>query len=157
MRNNKDITGNKNPNYKNGLAPAYPSKRSGLYISWQNMRRRCLTKTHPAYKNWGGRGIKIYEDWNDINKFCEWAINNGFEEGLSLDRINNDGNYEPSNCRWIPRGLNSRYKRTTKLNKNLVEEIKIKLKNGLGNTFLAKQYGVSQATISLIKTDKIWI
>lgn len=72
-----------------------------LYRKWQSMKNRCYRKNDPRYKNYGGRGIKICEAWlSDFMSFYNWAINNGYQENLSIDRINNDGNYEPSNCRW---------------------------------------------------------
>lgn len=65
------------------------------------MKQRCYNPNVPYYKNYGGRGIKICEEWlNDSKKFYEWAENNGYKEGLTIDRINVDGDYEPTNCRW---------------------------------------------------------
>lgn len=71
-----------------------------LYHIWQNMKSRCYYSKQEKYKRYGGRGIKVCEDWQDFTAFKEWAIKNGYSDNLSLDRINNDGDYEPQNCRW---------------------------------------------------------
>lgn len=73
-----------------------------LHRIWQNMKARCYGKYSREYENYGGRGIVVCDEWrNSYEKFKEWAISNGYDENLTIDRINTDGNYEPSNCRWI--------------------------------------------------------
>jgi hypothetical protein len=81
-----------------------------LYRKWQDMKNRCYNKNVDRYKNYGKRGIVVCGEWiHDFYSFYNWCINNGWTNGLQIDRINVDGNYDPSNCRiinFIEQGFN---------------------------------------------------
>ena len=101
----------------NGVRP------NKLYTIWSGMRDRCNNSSNVGYQWYGAKGVSVCEEWNNsFETFNEWANNNGYREGLSIDRINPFGNYEPSNCRWITLSEQAYNKRNSKCNKELREE-----------------------------------
>lgn len=140
------LAGERNPRYKTGLAGT-----RGIYTSWQNMKQRCLNPKHPKYPRYGGRGIAICDEWLDILSFKAWAETSGFGPGMTIDRINGDGNYCPENCRWVSSSENSRKKRTTKLSLEQAEAIRVRIAHGESEYALAEEYGVVHGTIWFIQ------
>lgn len=99
------------------------SNKSHLYGVWKTMKDRCYREKSKSYKNYGGRGISVCDEWrNDYKAFYDWSMKNGYKEEqnengvniLSIDRIDNDGNYEPSNCRWVTADIQAKNKRRKK-------------------------------------------
>lgn len=91
-------------------ATTHGSSKERLYRIWVGMKQRCYHKNNPNWAQWGGRGISICDDWGagtlDINgylSFREWSLANGYDDSKSIDRINNDLDYNPTNCRWADR------------------------------------------------------
>ena len=104
--------GDKNPAYKHGM------RDTRLYRIWSGMKERCLNENCHKFKNYGARGIKICNEWldkeNGFINFYDWAINNGYEEDLTIDRFDVNKNYEPNNCRWLSKKEQNLNKTTTR-------------------------------------------
>ena len=126
---------------ENKNAVKHGLSKTRLHRIWHSMYCRCYYPTTNQYKNYGGRGIKVCEQWKHIEgfvRFYNWAINNGYEDHLSLDRIDNNGDYCPENCRWVTKKEQSNH-RTNNV-----------LYTFNGETKTSKQwceiYGISQTT-----------
>ena len=87
-----------------------------LYRTWQSMKSRCYYQKNNRYKYYGARGIKVCDDWlHNFQAFYNWAMENGYQENLTIERICIDRNYEPSNCKWITKEAQQRNKRNNKM------------------------------------------
>ncbi len=130
---------------------ARPGQVTPTYVSWVSMRRRCLSEADKDFKGWGAKGIKIDPRWSDFSVFLSDMGER--PPGTTLDRINNDGDYCKENCRWADAKTQTRNSRSAKLTEKDVCEIKNDNRN---QYVIAKDYGVSQACVSNIKTGRRW-
>lgn len=78
-----------------------------IYYIWEGMKSRCLYPKNASYKYYGGKGIRVCDEWLEFDNFYDWAIKNGYKKNLSIDRIDSGGDYCPSNCKWVTLSENS--------------------------------------------------
>lgn len=109
-----EIIKNVNTSGKRGVYIKHGFRYKKIYKHWCKMKSRCYNKNSDNFKYYGGRGITVCEEWkNSFTKFKEWAMQNGYKDNLTLDRIDVNGNYEPSNCRWVNFTYQIRNRRNT--------------------------------------------
>ena len=115
--------------------------KTRIYNIWSKMLQRCYLKSNHAYSRYGGRGIIVCKEWHKFEPFYDWSIKHGYSGSLSIDRINNDGNYEPSNCRWA----------TPKQQANNTRKNRLITFDGRTKTMIqwAREKGIKQSTLSM--------
>lgn len=141
-------------NYRHGHAGGSHSKRSSEYTIWSGMKSRCTNPNDPNFKRYGARGISICKRWTKFENFFNDMGPRPF--GKSIDRIDNSKRYMPSNCKWSNRKEQSQNRRTNKLNRNDVNEIKSLYKFGFKTRMIAPAYGVAKSTVVRIISEKTW-
>ena len=102
--------------YKKDMHPIeHGMSNTRIHKTWQNMKTRCYNKNYIQYKDYGGRGVKVCDEWrNSFKAFYAWAMSHGYEDTLTIDRIDNNGNYTPYNCRWVTTKQQNRNTRKTR-------------------------------------------
>lgn len=130
---------------------------SSEYMVWQNIKNRCLYEDYRDYHCYGGRGITICDRWkNSFIAFYEDMGAKPFPEA-QIDREDNDGNYEPNNCRWTTAKVNARNRSTGKLTIENVREMRKLYKSGtMTQCELAEKYNIAKPGVSCIMSNKTW-
>lgn len=124
------------------IMQVHGESRTRLYSIWRHMKHRCANINDKDYNYYGGKGIKVCKDWENYENFRDWAVSSGYDDTLTIDRINPNKDYEPNNCRWITSSENSARVVHTKSARFL--DVDGELKN---ETQWAKEIGVVQQTI----------
>jgi len=129
------------------------------HIIWKNMNQRCTNPKRPDYKHYGGRGICICDEWCGENGFQNFIRDMGFkpEENSSLDRIDNNGNYNKDNCRWVTQIEQKRNRSICKIqNMEQANQIREEYKNGIKTKDLALKYNCSKSCINRVLNNTTW-
>lgn len=127
------------------------------YITWCQMKGRCYNKNDPRYHKYGGRGITVCDRWR--HSFDNFYTDMGQRpfKNAQIDRIDNDGNYCPTNCEWVTLKHNCRHRTTSKLSIEQAEEIRlIYSTEKISQTELGARYGISHTQVSYIVNNKQW-
>ena len=123
--------------------PKHNLNNSRIYKIYYSMKQRCYLKTHMYYKNYGGRGITVCDEWlgdNGFVNFYEWSMENGYNNNLTIDRIDNNGKYEPNNCRWTTKKHQQNNTRKTKIYNYKGEN--------LTTTEICEKYNINKSTFN---------
>lgn len=116
----------------------YGKQYPRLYSIWTNMKSRCYNYNFPEYKYYGNRGIKICKAWkNNFYEFLQWALANGYQDNLTIDRIDVNGNYEPNNCRWADAETQANNKQNT---------LRVPFENNMSLHQVCRKYGFNYKT-----------
>lgn len=130
---------------------------SKIYIKWQAMKRRCLHSKSSDFKHYGGRGIELCQQWHTFEGFMRWEKFSEWKPGLEIDRIDNNGNYEPSNCRWVSRAENTQNTRRNVLNREMARLIKRLHESGeMSYSVIAKTLTVSKEVVASVVSERSW-
>lgn len=122
------------------LTLAKPNRKNRIYNIYNGIKQRCLNPSSASYNNYGGKGVRICDEWlSSPDAFIDWALSNGYNDSLSIDRIDPTGNYEPSNCHFTTTTIQNRNK-TTNINISFNGEVKCLSE-------MCREYGVNYNSV----------
>ena len=128
-----------------------------LYHIWEHIKDRCLNDNNDRYSRYGGRGILLCREWMTFKPFLKWANKNGYSKDLQIDRIDNDGNYCPDNCRFTTIKENNRNRPSTKLSMEKAEEIRRLKAKKVNYKKIASMFGISESHVYQIVNRNVWV
>lgn len=146
----KELRGKDHHFYKHGGIPRE------LYGKWKSIHERCFNSNHKKFPRYGGRGISVCKEWDNYLPFKKWALSLNWKKGMEIDRINNNNNYSPTNCRFVTRAENCQNKSNNKLDSTKVKEIRRLLSIGKGPSEIGRMFGVSETMIRYIRKGETW-
>jgi len=128
-----------------------------LYGIWNEMKRRCRNPNFIYYRNYGGKGISVCDDWiQSFSVFEQWALSHGYKNDLTIERKDNSRGYNPDNCKWATRLEQGRNTSRVKVGMKLAKQIKIDLANGITQQKIADKYGLGRSTVGHIARGATW-
>jgi len=137
-------------NHRHGLS------KHPVYRIWQAMKGRCYNPRDQKFSRYGARGIRVCSAWLRVEAFFNWAVSNGYSRGLWLDRIDNDGHYQPSNCRFATPTLSNRNRNYCKLTRESAQRIRELFASGLRQSDISEMFGLKGTHVFKVVHQVIW-
>lgn len=127
-----------------------------LHTVWVSMRQRCTNPNEPAWKDYGGRGIAVCDEWNEFKTFFKWALASGWQPGLTVERKDNYKGYSPSNCCFATMATQQHNRRDNAFTPALVKVLRERFSNGERQCDLAREFGLNPGSVWHVVHNKIW-
>lgn len=143
--------------YRREQQTTHGGSSSRLYGIWRHMRGRCHNPEDAGFKTYGARGIAVCDEWRcSFEGFQAWSLANGYADNLEIDRRNNNGNYEPSNCRWVDGLTNRQNTRQAKLTPSKLALILVLAEAGKSQRWIGGKVGVNHNTVGEVLRGQSW-